>query len=318
MSTNPTVLVPDALEANRAGRLTDVQRKNLRARSRGTRKFELQFAGIFTVLGLLVWFAEGPARYANVKPLIGIAFLVIAGALVVRAFLGSDDVTRDVRSGRVESVEGAVTKWSNTVHSRESSLTSYYVQVDKVRVETGLQFYQSVPEAGIVRLYYLPHSHRLVNLEHLADRPLPPDALTDPLRAAKDAVQAMKGGLFGDPVKAAEARAELAAIGNAMKPQVASTATPPPADARDPRPLAQAIVGTWRSGAITVAFAGDGTVEATMPGGMRQAGHWSVDANGRLVSDVAGSREPAEAWVVGDRLTLDAMGRGLSFQKVSS
>jgi hypothetical protein len=320
MATSQQVLVPDALESNQAGRLTDVQRKNLGARSRGTRKAELQFAAIFTILGLLVWFAAGPAKYAMVKPLIGIAFLVLAGALLVRAFLGADSVTQDVRSGRVESVEGAIAKWKVESSSRGTSLTSYHVQVGEARVQTSLAFYQSVPDAGIVRLYYLPHSHRLVNLERLADRPLPPDALTDPRRAVHDVLQAAKGGLLGDPVKEAEARAELEAIGNAIKPRAADSATPPPNAERDPRALAQAILGTWRSGAMTVVFGGDGTVVATMPGGMRLSGQWSVDASGKLVSDVAGNSEPADAWVVGDNLTLNlaAMGRGLSFVKVPS
>jgi len=104
------------LDANRAGRLTDAQRRNMRAMSRGVRKGELSLAGILTVIGLLVWFAEGPAKYATIKPLLGIAFLIIAGFLFVRAFLGADSLTEDMRSRHVVSVEGAVTKWADTVH----------------------------------------------------------------------------------------------------------------------------------------------------------------------------------------------------------
>ena len=70
-------LWPEALVDNRAGRLTGAQRKNLAATSRGWRKAEVQFAGIFAVIGLLVWFAQGPARYAVTKPLLGIAFVVL-------------------------------------------------------------------------------------------------------------------------------------------------------------------------------------------------------------------------------------------------
>ena len=125
----------DALEANRAGRLTDQQRRGLRGQSRGLRKAELQFAVIFTILGLLVWFAQGPAKYATVKPLVGIAFLIIAGFLVVRAFLGADPLTHDLRSTKVQSVEGAITKTSVTAHSGGASSTSYFFIVSSTKVK---------------------------------------------------------------------------------------------------------------------------------------------------------------------------------------
>ena len=312
-----TAVQPDALEANRAGRLTEMQRKNLRSESRGTRKLELQLAGGCIVIGLLVWFAAGPAKYASVKPLVGIAFFVIAGALVVRALLGSDAVTQDLRAGRVESVEGAVARWTNTVHSdgREGSrsTTYYYVQVGKVRAETGRGFYNLVPEAGIVRMFYLPHSHQLVNLEQLADRPLPDGSLTDPHVALSDAKDALLGGLLGDMTKQAEARAELAAIGHAM-----TGGAPTPGAERDPRPLSQTIVGTWRNPMMTLVFASDGAASMTSTlGGMHQEGRWSVDASGRLIADVAGSTQPADAWVAGGRLTVTLGRQSLSFERVS-
>jgi hypothetical protein len=313
-----TALVPDALDANAAGRLTEAQRKNLRAMSRGMRKGELSLGVALAVIGLLVWFAAGPAKYAAVKPVLGIAFLVIAGFLFVRAFLGADSLTHDLRSGQVESVEGAVTKWANTVTSRGSSSTSYYVQVDQVRAETSGAFYQAIPEAGIVRMFYLPNSHHLVNLEQLADRPLPEGALTDPRIAMRDAKQALIGSLTGGAVDKAEARAELAAIGNAMQSQFFAGGAPPPAAARDPRPLAQAIIGTWSNPMLKVVFAADGTASATMMGGVERSGRWSVDAGGRLVSDVAGSTEPVDAWIAGDRLTVTMGGRGIALQRMSS
>lgn len=311
-------LAADALDANRVGRLTDVQRKNLRAESRGLRKNELSFAGILIVLGLVVWLAEGPPKYATIKPLLGIGFLIIAGFLLVRAFLGADSVTADLRAGRVDSVEGAVTKWANTVHSQHGhSSTSYYVQVERVRAETGAGFYKDVPEAGIVRMFYLPRSHQLVNLEQLADQPLPEGALNDPRLAIKDAKQAILGGLLGDPVKEAHARAELAAIGHAMQGQFGPDGAPPAPAARDPRPLAQAIVDTWRNPMMTLVFAADGTASMTTSlGGMQRQGRWSVDAAERLVTDVAGSTEPVDAWISNGRLTV-VMGRqSLSFDRV--
>lgn len=322
MSQQITVLVPEALDANRAGRLTDDQRKTYRGMSRGTRKSEVQIAGLAVVLGLLVWLAPGPARYATVKPLIGIACLIIAGALVVRAFLGADAMTRDMRSGRVESTEGAVTKWTTTTDghgAQGTSVTTYHAQVGEIKVETGPHFYQSIPDAGFVRMYYLPISRRLVNLEP-SDHALPAGALTDPnvmLHDAKEGIAgAVGGGFFGNPAKGAEARAEVAAIGNAMKGQFSADGSPPPASERDPRPLAQAILGSWRNPMMTLVFSADGTATmAAALGGMRQAGHWSVDANGRLVADIAGATQGVDAWIVGDRLTVVMGGQSTSLQR---
>jgi hypothetical protein len=300
----------DALEANRAGRLTDQQRRDLRGQSRGLRKFELQFAVILTILGLVIWFAEGPAKYAIVKPLIGIALLIVAGFLVVRSFLGADPLTHDVRSGSVQSVEGAITKTSVTAHSRGSSSTSYFFIVSGTKLKVSRFEYQAAPDAGIVKVYYLPHSHQLVNMERLPDRPLPPDAFKSP-QVAQDIVQAMKSH---DTTQVAEARAEAAALGDAMHAAVTKGATPPPDGARDPRPLAEAIVGGWDSPLMSVSFAADGTLNATMPGGRHRTGTWSIDWSGHLLSDITG---PTEAWVSGDKLTVTIGGQGLTFQRVT-
>lgn len=300
-----TALTPDALDDNRAGRLTNVQRNNLRAMSRGWRKSELQFGGIFAVIGLLVWFAQGPAKYATVKPLLGIAFLILAGTLVVVSFLGADSVTRDLRAGRVASTEGAIRKWTETTHGRSSSTTTHYAEAGNVTIETGSGSYQALPDAGMVRLFYLPNSRRLVNFEQLADLPLPEGALTNPRVALKDAV----AGIFGS----ADARAELAAIGHALQGQMEGPATPPPASER--RPLREALPGTWSNGMVSVTFGADGTAALTLPGGMKRQGRWSVDPSGRLVSDIGDEQGGADAWVVGDALTIVLEGHGMSLRR---
>jgi hypothetical protein len=301
----------DTLDANRAGRLTDQQRKNFRGMSRGLRKFELQFAIILTIIGLLVWFAEGPAKYATVKPLVGIACLIIAGFLVVRSLLGADPLTHDLRSTNVQSVEGAITKTSVTAHSRGTSSTTYYFNVAGTRVRVSSRLaYEAAPEAGIVRIFFLPHSHRLVNIERLPDRPLPPDAFQSP-QTAKDLMQGMRSH---DPNQVAEARAEAAAMGNVLKAEVAKAATPLPAEAQpDQRPLAEAIVGAWDNPIMSVSFAADGSLNATMPGGRKRAGTWSIDWSGHLLSDITG---PTEASVSGDQLTVKIGGQGLTFRRV--
>lgn len=294
-------LAADALADNRAGRMTKAQRDVYRRMSRGWRKSEFQFAGIFAIIGLLVWFAEGPAKYATVKPLVGIAFLILAGALFVVGLTGTDPITRDVREGRVLQVEGAIRKYTETSSSRGSSTTYHYAEVANVRTEMGGGTYDALPEAGIVRLFYLPHSRRLVNFEQLADRPLPEGALTD----ARVALKAGASALFGD----ADARAELAAIGR----QLSAPGAPPPAADRDPRPLAEAIVGTWKNMLISVTFDAGGSVTVHLPGQQVRSGRWSVDQSGRLVVDVAGiGSEAGEAWIANDRLSVKLGGEGVT------
>jgi hypothetical protein len=314
VANDPGPFPQDALEANRGGRLTEPQRRNLRGQSRGFRRAELQFAALSAVIGLLVWFAEGPAKYATIKPIVGIAFLIVAGLLVVGSFVGVDSLTWDLRDGRVESVEGAITK--TRVSGRETS--SYYFHVAGTRVTVSRFAYGAAPDAGMVKVYYLPHSHHLVNMERLADTGLPADAMKSP--------QAMLGLLAeaahsGNQIQSAEARAHLATMGDAVKAAMTTGATPPDA-ARDPRPLAQAILGTWSNAMMSVSFAPDGTLSATMPGmlgGRSRSGHWSVDSSGQLVSDVvAGRPMPTEAWVSGDQLTVSMGERGLTFQRVAT
>jgi hypothetical protein len=295
-------LWPDALVDNRAGRLTGAQRKNLGAMSRGWRTAEVQFAGVFAVIGLLVWFAEGPARYAVIKPLVGIAFLILAVTLVVIAVVGADPVTRDARAGRVASAEGAIRKWTETTHGRSSSTTSHYAEVDNIRVEMSQPTYQDVPGAGIVRIFYLPNSHRLVNFEQLADRPLPDGAMTD----RHFALKAAAGSIFGS----ADARAEMAAMEHVMQAQVKTSLTPPAAG--ETKPLGEALPGTWTNSMMTVTFGADGSVSAILPGGMKRSGHWSVDSSGHLVTDLMGRHGSLEAWVTGEELTVELGGQGVT------
>ena len=160
-----------------------------------------------------------------------------------------------------------------------------------------------------MKVYYLPHSHQLVNMERLPDRPLPADAFKSP-QVAQDLAQGMRSH---DLNQVAEARAEAAALGNALQAAITKGATPPPDGARDPRPLAEAIVGAWDSPLMSVSFAADGTLNATMPGGRQRSGTWSIDWSGHLLSDITG---PTEAWVSGDQLTVTIGGQGLTFRRV--
>jgi hypothetical protein len=100
-----------------------------------------------------------------------------------------------------------------------------------------------------------------------------------------------------------------------MAPKVEHDVTPPPDSARDPRPLAEAIVGRWTSGVITLTFNADGTATAGGAMGPGRSGHWSVDGQGHLVADVMGQRDSGDAWIVGDQLTITQGGESLTFKR---
>lgn len=312
VSTPDVGLFPQsALATNAAGQLTDDQRRQWRANSRGYRKSELSFALIVAIIGALVAFAPGPAKYATVKPIIGILCFVIAVLLLVRAFTGGDAVTEDVRAGRVESVEGAITKFERQTQGRGSGTASYYLDVKGKRLEAYRSEYLAAPEAGYVRVYYLPKSRRVVNLEHLPDPVMP--ALTP--ATAQSAVQDLLAHHGHDENAQAEARANLGAIAAQFKAQMQQNAVEPPSDQRDPRPLSEAIVGTWSNPFMTVTFAPDGTASSAAPNGRQTSGRWSVDAQGQLHAGLAGKDRVGQAWIAGTSLTISEDGMALTFER---
>jgi len=153
-----------------------------------------------------------------------------------------------------------------------------------------------------------------VNMERMPDRPLPAGALASPAEAIRAAVTAARSG---DSVAAAEAMAEMAAMKTAMHVDAAVSATPPPPDQRDPRPLAEAILGSWQTGPITMAFLADGTMVTTLPGGRQQRGSWSVGPDGRLQANATGRPQTLDAWVAGDMLTISENGRALAYRRAA-
>jgi hypothetical protein len=304
---------PSALTVNAAGRLTDQQRARWRQMSRGMRKAELSFAVIFAIIGALVAFAPGPAKDATIKPLIGLGCLVIVVVLVVRALTGGDKITADVRAGRVQSIDGAIAK--HVVHSQsgQSSSESHFLDVGGQRFETGPLGYAAAPDAGYVRLFFLPRSHRVVNLQ-LIPGPAVPDITT---MSVPEVAHTVLGAMHGGEVARAEARAQMATMATQFQAQVHADATPPPSDQLDVRPLAQAIIGTWKNPMMTVRFAADGTGTQTMMNGRETSGQWSVDAQGQLHATLMGQDETAAAWIAGDTLTISIGTMALAFQRES-
>ena len=80
---------------------------------------------------------------------------------------------------------------------------------------------------------------------------------------------------------------------------------PAPTGELDPRPLAEAILGTWQTGPISMVFMPDGTMVATLPGGQQRRGHWSIGSDGKLHSDATGRDQASDDEPPPARLVLE-------------
>jgi hypothetical protein len=299
----------DALDANRRGALSEAQQKGFAALATSRRKSALSGAGFLTAGALLILFFASPKASPTARVLIPIGGLAIAAVLAVRALTGGDAFTQDLRAVSVQSTEGAIGK--RRIAGNRGPAT-HFLDVGDQAFKVGGLTYRTAPDAGFVRVYFLPRSRRLVNLERLPNPP-PPRNLTMP-----DLVSSVGAALRSPTRKETnEARATLAGIGEALTPSRSSSIAPPPAEARDPRPLAEAILGTWKTGFMKVTFTADGRATLRTLGPSRD-GHWSVDSAGRLHADITGKQVAAEAWVTGDQLTIVFEGEGLTFTSDSS
>jgi len=311
MQINPDPFPAAALEANRGGRLTDQQRQRLRGLARAGRKDEFIGSAFCAVIGVVLVAAPGLSIPLWQRALAALGFFLVA-ALLMRAAAGGDSLTKDLRSGRVEKVEGAIGKRTQNMEGEHSRWTNYYLEIAGRTFSVDGGTFRAAPDAGYVSLYVLPRSSAIVNLERLPDRALPAGVAASPPAIAAAAVTAL---MSGDPVRSAEARADLASIENSMRAEMSAAAVPPPAGGRDPRPLEQAILGTWQTGFMSMSFMPDGTMVATLPGGHQKLGRWSIGADGRLHADTTGHDRGSDAWVAGDILTISQDGQGMAYKR---
>ena len=232
-----------------------------------------------------------------------------AAILVAPAF---DPLAADVREGRVDAVEGAVGKRRRQSNSRTRG-ARYYLNIGGRQLRTYLSAYDAAPDAGYARAYYLPRTRRLVNLERLPNPPLP---------AGPDEARGMFGRMArafatGDPVAFAEARANAAGLLDAAQELIRE-----PSNAASERVagglVREALVGRWTHPLFTVMLAEDGTATVTTIAGPSEAGHWSVDGHGRLLTDVTGTMEPTDAVLEAGRLTIQLEGQRLTFARAGN
>ena len=138
----------------------------------------------------------------------------------------------------------------------------YFVDVGDSSFKVAPATYEAAPDAGIVRVYFLPRSRKVVNLERLPNAPLPHEVTLKGMAASLGAALLSHGRR-----QANEARADLAAVGDSITAAfVQSETAPSPPQPHDPRPLGEAIVGTWSNAVMKVTFSEGGTITLRMLG----------------------------------------------------
>jgi hypothetical protein len=307
---DPAELFPaEALAENRSGHLTGDQTRRFQSLVSGRRKSTRGLAVPVGAIGALLLILSGPAATALKRQLAGWGF--VAAAAMVLAAPAFDPLAADVREGRVETVQGAVGKRRAQSVSR-TALTRYYLNIAGCQLQTHRSAYDAAPDAGYVRAYYLPRTRRLVNLERLPDPPLPsgPDEARDMFGRMARAFVAR------NPVAFAEARANAAGLIDAAQESKVEPSNAPTGRVAGGL-VREAIVGRWTHPLVTVTLAEDGTATVTTIAGVTQAGHWSVDSHGRLLTDATGTMEPTDAALDGGRLTIQLDGGRLTFARAA-
>jgi hypothetical protein len=305
---NPTGLFSaDALDDNRGGHLTGDQVRRFEGMVAGRRKGTRGLALPVGAIGALLLVLNGPAATAAKRQFAGWGF--IGAAVLFLAAPAFDPLAADVREGRVKEVQGAVGKRRVQSGSR-AGFTRYYLNVGGRQLQTYLSAYDAAPDAGYVRAYYLPRTLRLVNLERLPNPPLP----SSPAEAENMLGRMARAFISHDAVASAEARASAAGLMDAVQQTIVNPSDAPSGGATGGL-VREALVGKWTHPLVTVTLAEDGSATITTIVGASRAGHWSVDAHGRLLTDATGTMEPADAQLEGDHLTIELEGRRLTFTR---
>jgi hypothetical protein len=309
MAENGGPFSSDALPTNQSGRLTPEQSHHWSQIAKRRRQEVRGVAYVFAAMGALLLLANGPSATAARRTTGGMASLAVVAILLVAANL--EPVNADVRRGRVISVEGAIAKTYR--QSKTPGGRFFYLDVGGRRLRASSKAaYDAAPDAGYVRVYFFPRSRRVVNLEQLADPPIP----TGP-GAAQDVFKNYARALLSrDRSTIAEASAGVAALKHLVEGP--PPATPTRSERSHAVPVrADDLYGTWTNPLASLSFAGNGVVTITAAlGGARHDGRWSVDRDGRLLTDATGTLEPVEASLEGDRLTIVVQGQRLAFTRM--
>lgn len=308
MADDADMFPVEALPENSSGHLTGEQVIRFQRMVSGRRASARGLAVPFAAIGVLMLTLSGSAATASRRRDGGWAFLAVAAIIVAAPVF--DPLAADVREGRVETIQGAIGK-RRVQSGRSTQPARYFLTIGGRQLRTFRSAYEQVPEAGYVRAFYLPRTRRLVNLERLPNPPLP---------ANSDEARDMFGDIArafvsGDRTALAEARANAAGLIDEAQKTFGRRSDDAPSEAVAGGLSREAIVGTWNHSLLTVRFAESGMATVTTIMGATQTGHWSIDADGRLLTDVTGTMAPTDATLDNGRLTIEFDGRRLAFNR---
>ena len=149
-----------ALAANRAGHLTGLQRAMILGR------FAAYAVGGFVIVALFF----GYLIYTDgLQEGLWVLFAVVVGMVVLSLYLGRKSLSAiaDCFQGRAIASEGPVAKDFEV--STDSSV-SYYYELDKTVFRVSETGYEALIAGLTYRLYLLPRSQKLVNIEAIATK----------------------------------------------------------------------------------------------------------------------------------------------------
>jgi hypothetical protein len=159
----------DALAANRAGLLSRAQARRLRRGRRGQRVVSFVFGVMFLSFGLfgLGALLSGNQQLEWEDGLIGGGFCVLLGTAVLASTFGWGGLDRDLREARVAAVEGPpALEFRSEADSR--GYWSWEIGGRTLSVGEGLYAWMTRgPRCDRFRVYYLPRSEAIVNVERL-------------------------------------------------------------------------------------------------------------------------------------------------------
>ncbi len=311
MATDP--FPSSAIDANRSGHLTPAQSTFYRAEAATDRR-NLLFGGIAVMaFGGLILFGAITGRIpgGRMEPLLGGAALVAFGVVLgyFGGIRGSAAKATAATDGRVTSLEGPIRRERRDRRNDTSGDISpgneyeYYLIVGDRSFTVSSDQWEAAPDDGVVRVYLLGDSDRIVNLEKTADAP--PPQVPGIVRAALE-----RAASSGDPARAGQAQALLRQV-DAMS---GAAGGPPTTGSEAPGgTLEQAILGQWRSDRLGIAyeFRADGSAIATSAMAGTHEQRWSMAGADRIRLDDA----TLDAAVAGSTLSLGEPGQMVTFTR---
>ncbi|MGI8689707.1 MAG: hypothetical protein ACR2M3_14120 [Thermomicrobiales bacterium] len=220
----------DALDANRAGRLTEAQTRTL-ARTFRHRRGQWVLIGLFFLLGSAGAFSTQGVTWRNGWALVFAA----AGALFVLSAIwpGPRASNRDLADSRVVTLEGWVRRIVVIADTSGGGGQTqgpphdlYYYQIANQRFAVaGVAAYDALDERLPYRLYYLPRTRQLVNLEPIAPPWTQPPAA--PTMWSDGHTTPAFPGVPVAPITAAEVSAALGELMQAADPPSGGASTLP-------------------------------------------------------------------------------------------